>query len=61
MTLPRLYAAIGHLTPDEASEVARLVPHLAALGGGSFTLVVDMTLTALVSRLATLHSGGTRP
>ncbi|MHB8463650.1 MAG: TetR family transcriptional regulator [Acidimicrobiales bacterium] len=52
MTLPRLYGAIGHLTADEASRVARLVPDLVALGDASFTLVIDMTVAALTAKLA---------
>jgi TetR/AcrR family tetracycline transcriptional repressor len=58
MSLPRLYSAIGHLTAEEASRAARLVPHLAALSGLSFTIVIDMTITALAARLRDRPAGG---
>jgi len=59
LTLPDLYAAVGHLTADEAARVARLVPHFAALGNASFAVVADLTIAALTSRLAILRGNGT--
>lgn len=56
MTTPRLYTALGHLTTAEAGQVARLVPHFAAMALTSFTHAADLTITALETRLTALHS-----
>ena len=47
LTLPKLYAGLSHLTPEQAERAAPLIPHLAAIGKGGFGLVVDFTIVAL--------------
>ena len=49
LSLPRLYGAVGHLTPEEAERVAPLLAHFVAVGAGGFELVVEFTIAALRS------------
>jgi len=58
VTTPRLYTALGRLSQEEARQVARLVPHFAAMGGTSFTHAADLTIAALATRLTDLRSHG---
>jgi TetR/AcrR family transcriptional regulator, tetracycline repressor protein len=60
LSLPRLYSAIGHLTPEEAQRVARLIPHFVAIGSSGFDVVVDFTLAALTAVLGDGH-GARKP
>jgi AcrR family transcriptional regulator len=53
MTLPRLYGALGQLADEvDAGRMAKLVPHFAGPAGVRFELIIDLSIAALVSRLA---------
>lgn len=50
LSLPKLYAGLSHLTPEQAERAAPLIPHFAAIGQGGFAVVVDFTIAALAGR-----------
>jgi AcrR family transcriptional regulator len=47
MSLPRLHATVGLLTPEEAERVGPLLPHFVALGTSGFDVVVEWTVVAV--------------
>jgi TetR/AcrR family tetracycline transcriptional repressor len=51
LSSPRLFSAIGHLTPEEVRRVEPLIPHFAAIGAAGFDIVVDFTIAALAASL----------
>jgi AcrR family transcriptional regulator len=57
---PVLHDGLSALDPDTAARAGALIPHLAAISGDGFTIVVDRTVAALTASVAAASPGRPR-